>query len=116
SSDLTAATTVFSGRRVGKTAWDDRPEGVPLILSLGERQIEMQIMDAAGENFVSRERSQALGYIDTADTLLFVLDPLALPVVQERLRRAGEADSVPLAQGDQEDAYASVVDRLRAEG
>lgn len=112
----TAAGTVFSGKRVGKTAWNDRPEGAPLILSLGEREIEVQIMDAAGENFVGRDRSQALGYIDTAGTLLFVLDPLALPAVKERLRRAQEEDAVSIAQGDQEDAYASVVDRLRAEG
>ena len=73
-------------------------------------------MDAAGENFVGWERSQSLGYIDTASTLLFVLDPLALPEVREQLRRSGEEGAVPLAQGDQEGAYAAVVDRLRAEG
>ncbi|MEU3016152.1 MULTISPECIES: hypothetical protein [unclassified Nocardiopsis] len=112
----TATTAVSHGRRVAKTAWEDRPEGVPLVLSLRGREVEVHVMDAAGENFVSWDRSQSLGYIDTADTLLFVLDPLALPEVNERLRRADEGDAVPLAQGDQEDAYASVVDRLRASG
>ncbi|GHC76054.1 hypothetical protein GCM10007079_12000 [Nocardiopsis terrae] len=112
----TAANAVSTGRRVAKTAWDDRPEGVPLLLSLRGREVEVHLMDAAGENFVSWERSQSLSYIDTADTLLFVLDPLALPAVRERLRLADEGDSVPLAQGDQEDAYASVADRLRAAG
>ncbi|WP_017613523.1 TRAFAC clade GTPase domain-containing protein [Nocardiopsis salina] len=112
----TSRASVFSGRRVSKTAWEDRPEGIPLVLSHGGAEIEVQIMDAAGENFVGWERSQSLGYIDTASTLLFVLDPLALPEVREQLRRSGEEGAVPLAQGDQEGAYAAVVDRLRAEG
>ncbi|PWV50027.1 hypothetical protein [Nocardiopsis sp. L17-MgMaSL7] len=109
-----AATAVANGRRVAKTAWDDRPEGVPLMLSVRGREAEVHFMDAAGENFVDWDRSGSLGYLDTTDTLLFILDPLALPAVRERLRRANEGDTVPLAQGDQEDAYASVVDRLRA--
>ncbi|QIK67376.1 hypothetical protein G7072_14400 [Nocardioides sp. HDW12B] len=110
-----AATAVTSGQRVAKTAWEDRPEGVPLILSLKGRELEIQLMDAAGENFVDWERSQGLGYIDTADVLLFMLDPLALPQVTEQLRVANMGGVVPIAQGDPEDSYASVVDRLRAE-
>lgn len=110
----TSIEAASNGLRVAKTAWDDRPEGIPLMLSLRGSEVEIHIMDAAGENFVDWERSGPLGYIDTADTLLFILDPLALPSVYERLRRVDEGDAVPLAQGDQEDAYASVVDRLRA--
>jgi hypothetical protein len=110
-----AAAAVASGQRVVKTAWEDHPEGVPLILALSGRELEMHLMDAAGENFADWERSQSLGYIDTADILLFVLDPLALPKVTEQLRIAKKAGAVPVAQGDPEDSYASVVDRLRAE-
>ncbi len=112
---LEAATAaVSSGQPVDKTAWEDRPEGVPLVLSMKGRELEMQLMDAAGENFVDWERSQGLSYIDTADVLLFILDPLALPVVTEQMRIANQADVVPVAQGDPEDSYASVVDRMRA--
>ncbi|WP_017583228.1 TRAFAC clade GTPase domain-containing protein [Nocardiopsis valliformis] len=111
-----ATTAVATDQKVEKTAWEDRPEGVPLILTLRGREVEIQIMDAAGENFVDWERSGSLGYIATADILLFVLDPLALPEVNERLRVAQEEVEVPIAQGDQADAYASVVDRLRAQG
>jgi hypothetical protein len=71
-------------------------------------------MDAAGENFVNWERSQGLGYLDTASILLFIFDPLALPKVNEQLRVANKGGVVPIAQGDPEDSYASVVDRLRA--
>ena len=110
-----ASAAVNSGQRVAKTAWEDRPEGVPLILTLQGRELEVQLMDAAGENFVDWERSQGLGYIDTAEVLLFILDPLALPKVTEQLRLANKGGVVPIAQGDPEDSYASVVDRLRAE-
>lgn len=110
-----ASAAVSSGQRVAKTPWEDQPEGVPLVLDLQGRQLEVQLMDAAGENFVDWERSQGLGYIDTADVLLFILDPLALPPVTEQLRVANKGGVVPIAQGDPEDAYASVVDRLRAE-
>lgn len=110
-----ASAAVASGQTVAKTPWEDRPEGVPLILSLKGRELELQLMDAAGENFVDWERSQGLGYIDTADVLLFILDPLALPKVTEQVRVAGRAADVSIAQGDPEDSYASVVDRLRAE-
>ncbi|CUR58044.1 conserved membrane hypothetical protein [metagenome] len=110
-----ASAAIASGQRVAKTAWEDRPEGVPLVLSLQGRELEVQLMDAAGENFVDWERSQGLGYIDTADVLLFILDPLALPKVTEQMRVANMGGVVPIAQGDPEDSYASVVDRLRAE-
>ena len=110
-----ASAAVSSGQRVAKTAWEDRPEGVPFVLSLQGRHLEIQLMDAAGENFVDWERSQGLAYIDTADVLLFILDPLALPRVTEQLRVANKGGVVPIAQGDPEDSYASVVDRLRAE-
>jgi len=110
-----AATAITSGQRVAKTAWEDRPEGVPFILSLHGRELEVQFMDAAGENFVDWERSQGLSYIDTSDVLLFILDPLALPKATEQLRVANKESIVPIAQGDPEDSYASVVDRLRAE-
>jgi hypothetical protein len=109
-----AAADVASGQHVAKTDWKDRPEGAPFVLSLHGKEIELQLMDAAGESFRDWEQSQTLGYLDTAELLLFVLDPLALPRVTEALRLAGGAP-VPLAQGDQEDAYASVTDRLRAE-
>lgn len=33
----TARASVSSGQRVAKTAWEDRPEGVPMILSLSNR-------------------------------------------------------------------------------
>lgn len=111
----TASAAVDARQRVEKTAWESSPEGVPLVIDLRGNELEIQLLDAAGENFVDWERSQGLGYIDSADVLLFILDPLALTKVNEQLRIANKDDTVPVAQGDPEDSYASVVDRLRAE-
>ncbi|EIV94661.1 hypothetical protein [Frankia sp. QA3] len=111
----TAAAAAARGQRMTPTVWQDRPEGVPLLLSLSGRELELQLMDSSGENFAYLERAQALGYIDTADLLLFILDPLALPKVTELLKLANKSGTVSIAVGDQEDSYASVVDRLRAE-
>ncbi|MBX6388709.1 MAG: hypothetical protein IRZ08_06880 [Frankia sp.] len=111
-----AKAVVASGRRMAPTVWQDRPEGVPLLLSLAGRQLELQLMDAAGESFADWERARDLGYVDTANLLLFILDPLALPRVTELLRVENKIGVVPIAAGDQENAYAAVIDRLRAEG
>lgn len=110
-----AAATVSLGKGVDKTAWEDRPEGVPLVLAHSGMEIEVQLMDAAGENFIDWERSKALGYIDTSDVLVFILDPFSLPAASELLRVENRTGVVAVAQGVPEDSYASVVDRLRAE-
>lgn len=110
-----ASATISTGQVVAKTSWATQPEGVPFILELQGRQLELQILDAAGEYFVDWERSQGLGYMDSAEMFLFVLDPLALPPVAEQMLVAKKGGVVPIAQGDPADAYASVVDRLRAE-
>lgn len=111
----TAAASIISGRHVDKTAWEVQPEGIPLLLRLKSQEIEVQLMDAAGENFVDWARTHGLGYIDTADVLLVIIDPLALPKVSEQMRVSNKNGIVPIAEGDPEDSYASVVDRLRAE-
>jgi hypothetical protein len=111
----TAASAVSSGQHMTPTVWKDRPEGVPLLLSLAGKELELQLMDSSGENFAYLERAQALGYIDTADILLLIFDPLALPKVTELLKLANTGGTVTIAVGDQEDSYASVVDRMRAE-
>ncbi|MBL7489627.1 hypothetical protein I6A60_05485 [Frankia sp. AgB1.9] len=113
---LTDAAANLSARlHMAPTAWKNRPEGVPLLLTRGGRELELQLMDAAGEAFADWERARDLGYIDTADVLIFILDPLALPPVTDLLRVENKTGVVPIAMGDQESSYAAVVDRLRAE-
>ncbi|MCQ2001133.1 TRAFAC clade GTPase domain-containing protein [Arthrobacter zhaoxinii] len=97
-----------------KTQHHDRPEGYPFLITGHGSDVELHLMDAAGENFVHSGSSESLGYLDLSTSLLFLLDPLTIPEVREQLGPSGVA--VQVAQGRASDAYASVVDRLRDSG
>lgn len=109
-----AEAAITTGRRVAKTPWDDRPEGLPFRLIHGTVDKEVQLMDAAGEAFADEDRSRALVYFDTADVILVMLDPLALPKVKPLYAASDLAGSVSVADGDPTRPYASVVERLKA--
>jgi hypothetical protein len=111
-----AEAAVTTGRRVAKTPWDDRPEGLPFRVTQGPVDKELQLMDAAGEAFADTDRSRALVYFDTSDVILLMLDPLALPKVMALFDASDLAGSVSVADGDPTRSYRSVVDRLKAEG
>lgn len=95
-----------------KTA-HETPAGLPFLIESDGSCAEVQLVDAAGESFSSWQETEPLRYLDEARTLVFALDPLALPGVRARFERS--AGSVPLAEGVQEDAYAAAVDRMRAD-
>ncbi|KAD3633153.1 hypothetical protein GD627_10030 [Arthrobacter yangruifuii] len=97
-----------------KTQHHDRPEGYPFLITGHGSDVELHLMDAAGENFVHSDSSRSLGYLDLSTSLLFLLDPLTIPEVREQLTLSGVG--VQVAQGQASDAYASVVDRLRDSG
>lgn len=111
----TAQALMNSGQAPMKTAENDNPEALPYKLEVGPRRLELHFIDAAGESFTSMDSTQSLGYIDTADVLLLVLDPLGLPGIYDEAVRAGLPQRLGIATADQEDAYASAIDRLRAE-
>lgn len=104
-----------SGQSTAKTMRTDFPEALPFAIEVGSRKLELHFIDAAGESFQSMDSTQSLGYIDTADVLLFILDPLGLPGIYDEAQRAGLPKRLDIATADQEDAYASAIDRLRAE-
>lgn len=92
------------------------PTGVPLLLTApGKRQVEIQLMDAAGEGFGDWTETSALRYLDQSQALVYVLDPLAFPDVAHELQAAGLAPRIQTATGDQEEAYGAAVDRMRSE-
>jgi hypothetical protein len=93
----------------------ERPVGLPYLLGRNNARVELQVLDAAGEAFTSWDETAKLRYLDTAGGLILAVDPLALPGVVDHYNRSRFAKSVLLAAGDQEEAYASAVDRLRAE-
>lgn len=99
-----------------KTIHTIRPEGRPFLLAQASgRVLELQIMDAAGESFTAFDGTEELTYVNSAHAMIFVLDPLALPRVREEIGNTEHISDTLIATGNQEDAYASVVDRLRSE-
>lgn len=86
------------------------PDGTPrealsFRVELRTAEVDLQLMDAAGERFQRLERTQQLAYFDTAPELVYVLDPFVLP----GLRSDGRTDG--LHEADQ--AYSTLVERLR---
>lgn len=92
-----------------------QPVGLPFALTRGSTTVEAQIMDVAGEAFSTWNETAKLRYLDSANGIVLALDALALPEVRAVLRRSSFANSVLLASGDQEEAYAAAVDRMRAD-
>lgn len=100
-----------------KTLYTARPEGIVVTLTDGVGKVaEVQFMDAAGESFQNWHSTEELTYVNTAETMVFVLDPLAFPRLGAELNtRRPFTSNIIVASGDQEAAYASVADRLRSE-
>lgn len=113
----TAGALAETGQHPVKTINSAKPQGLPYVLERpGEPAIEFQLLDAAGERFVRSEDTRSLGYLDTANVLVFLFDPLTLGEVEGQLQTAGLATQVQVAQGAMSDSYGSVVDRLRDDG
>lgn len=110
-----SATNVMSGRKATQKTQDLTPEGLPYLAQLDGKPLEIHLMDVAGEAFRSMDSTQKLAYIDQSNVVVLVIDPLAFPRVREEAGRTGADRRILIATGDQEDSYASVVDRLRAE-
>ncbi len=105
-----------AGRAPVKTMRLEKPEGYPYLIDHPLGEFELHLMDAAGENFVNMETSTSLRYLDVADSLIFLLDPLAISEVGDQLRLSPHGAEFQTAQGFANDAYGSVVERLRSSG
>lgn len=108
----TSVNELRAGQGPAKTAHDNKPEGYPFLIERPGGALEMHLIDAAGENFVTAEHSRALTYLDDAAAYVFLLDPLSIPEVSDRLHRSPLQGQIPVAQGDADDAYGSVIDQL----
>lgn len=99
-----------------KTQFEQRPTGKPLQFTDGSgHTVELQVMDAAGESFTDWHATEELTYVNSARAMVLVLDPLAFPRVHAQLSSVKDLADAVVAAGSQEDAYASVADRLRSE-
>ncbi|MFD6105064.1 hypothetical protein ACFWFQ_20615, partial [Nocardia salmonicida] len=90
-----------AGESVEKTV-QRMPDGMMIDLELGGRADRiLYIFDPAGESYVDAEGVEAQGYLDHAEGLLIVVDPLALDGVA-RVLTPTERDRVMRAVGGKE--------------
>jgi hypothetical protein len=93
------------------------PQAFGLIATPGEgRPIELHLYDAAGELFDTWDQSANLRYLQSAEGLVFVVDPLTTPSTRAALSRQGLLDSVSVGHGTPLDSYDNAVEYLRAAG
>lgn len=88
------------------------------VVERGGKEIELNIVDAAGEFFGDWETSNELPFLEAAPAYVLLLDPLGLADVHAEFAQALPADrnDMDIAPPDQINAYHTVMDRLRAQG
>lgn len=84
----------------------------------GGRPVELHLYDAAGELFDTWDSTANLRYLQSAEGLVFVIDPLTTPAANAALQRLGTPDSGPVSigHGSPTDSYDNAVEHLRAAG
>jgi Double-GTPase 2 len=108
---------IRSRRETAKTSTNGQ---VSLTVRLGDgRPSELvHLFDAAGEQFRSARRPDALRFLDDGQGLVYILDPFSIDAVKMRLggSRAPEVLAARAAAGDPQLTYDEVASRLRDTG
>lgn len=88
------------------------------VVERGREEIELNIIDAAGEFFGDWETSNELPFLEAAPAYVLLIDPLGLADVHAEFAQTLPADrnDMDIAPPDQINAYHTVMDRLRAQG
>ena len=88
------------------------------VVERGGKEIELNIIDAAGEFFGDWETSNELPFLEAAPAYVLLLDPLGLADVHAEFVQTlpADQDDMDIAPPDQINAYHTVMDRLRAQG
>lgn len=88
------------------------------VVERGREEIELNIIDAAGEFFGDWETSNELPFLEAAPAYVLLLDPLGLADVHAEFAQTlpADQDDMDIAPPDQINAYHTVMDRLRAQG
>lgn len=94
-----------------KTALDQKQYGYSLLAGGPNEEIEVHLIDAAGERFRGIEDSQVLPYLDYAKSFVLVIDPLSIEEVRAQIT-GEDANMYQASTEDPSAAYGSVVDRL----
>lgn len=108
---------IRDGRDTAKTS-ATAPTALSCRLGRGRRSELIHLFDAAGEHFRDAQRYDELRFLDDSQGLVYVLDPFAVPAVQDQLtgHNAAVLRQAHAAAGDPEIAYGEVMARLRDGG
>jgi len=112
------AAVVDGGGSATKTDAAHQPIAIVLRMQQGKRDALLHVYDAAGEALANPELNERFQYLDAARTLIFVLDPFAIPDVRQRYQRTF-ADLFRIANVSAdlpEPSYQGIVTRLRQYG
>lgn len=104
-----------SGQGPDKTP-EQQQDGIAIHLNPGkDNEMEIHLMDSAGENFFDAEQTKRLLYFDHTRVLALVIDPLSIDDVKMGLNKDQIAEHKPADQTSN-GSYGAVVDRLRDGG
>lgn len=110
---------IAQDQRTVKTDWQLDP-ALTCQIGTGTKGALLHVFDAAGERFRGAGGHDDLRYLDDGHTLLFVVDPFAVPRIREQIALQPRSDLIdehlPTDQRNPEDAYAEVVTRVRDNG
>jgi len=112
------ATAVHSGGAAIKTATSLPPIAVTLRLTFPTSTALVHVFDVAGEVLADPDQNAKLAYLDSARTLIFVLDPFSIPDVRDEFaaQHAGLFATANAAIEDPDHTYNATVTRLRDYG
>ncbi|MEV4350355.1 hypothetical protein AB0J83_38355 [Actinoplanes sp. NPDC049596] len=114
----TYAEIVDRGGSAIKTDAAQQPVAVTLRFRAAKREALLHLYDAAGEALSDPERNAGYQYLDGARTLVFVLDPFAVPEIRQRYERSFGAlfAAANVSADPPEPSYQNVATRLRQSG
>jgi hypothetical protein len=94
------------------------PVAVTARIEQGLNTTLLHLFDAAGETLVDPDQNASLSYLDTAETLAFVLDPFSIRRIREEhgTASAGVFTDANAALHDPEDSYNATAQRLQEYG
>jgi hypothetical protein len=101
-----------------KTPTNAPPQVITARLRRRRRRSILRLFDVAGEVLADAEQHTRLAYFEHTRTLVFVLDPFAIPVVRDSVERtdAGLLREAGASGADPEESYNSTALRLRGHG
>ncbi|MFS4488433.1 TRAFAC clade GTPase domain-containing protein [Dietzia kunjamensis] len=78
-------------------------------------ELEVHLVDAAGEHFQTLDSTGELRYLDSAEVLIFVVDPLGVDSVRHEFEQASST-RLPNLSSRPEEAYSTIIEVLKTNG